>query len=918
MMHEKKFSSEKETIAQLVIDNVLDGIITINRRGIVETINPAALHIFGYQSEEVIGQNVSMLMPEPFHSHHDQYIRNYLETGTAKIIGIGREVEGKRKNGTTFPMELAVSQFKVKENIYFIGIIHDITERKDAQNALQEALKDDFRHTVRNLQTIVFKFKQLEAGSFVFTLFEGKLAQELGFMSEEMIGKKPEDILDKRRRLYLEDKFYEAFQGNPVSYEAGIKNRVIHISLSPIMENGQVIEVVGTGIDITHRKKMEEALALARDQALESAHVKSQFLANMSHEIRTPMNGIIGVSELLLQSELSPDQLDWVTIIHDSAHALLTIINDILDFSKMEAGKLKIDSIDFDPMTLVEGIAEMFVPKAKAKGLTLLTFVDPKIPRTIKGDPMRLRQVLINLTDNAIKFTQHGHVIVRVNLLEETEATLTLTFTVTDTGMGISDSDQALLFQPFFQADGTPTRKYGGTGLGLAISKRIVELMDGTMGIESEKGKGTTFWLQLPFEIQERDRSIPKTVSFNQLNALPILLVIDDPISRDIITSYLESWGCRVSYCENGIEGLSILKKASLDQTPYPIAIVSLKASGIDSLTFADIVHRDKDLLNTKLIRLLEIDSDQKVTEDNGFSAQLAQPIKQSQLRSCISLFLNEKELPPIPDEAKRSVTQGPKKPSAKAQEAAILLVEDHPVNQKVTLYQLKKLGFKADLAENGAQALERLQTKDYHLVLMDIQMPDMDGVEVTRRIRESEIKGEHLPIIAVTANAMAEDQVRYLKNGMDDYLSKPVSLDGLEAILTKWLPQMGEAGQAEPAQPTLDPPPEEEPIHLDVLKMTYGSNQAELLDLLHVFCESIAPELESLRAALEEQQLEDGAKIAHGLKGASAVIEARPFQKISTALETELKSGHAAEALVLINTLESEFQRIQQFIQNL
>lgn len=919
MMREEKFKSEKETIAQLVIDNVLDGIITITHKGIVETLNPAAVQLFGYSADEVIGNNVSMLMPEPYHSQHDQYLENYITTGVAKIIGIGREVVGKRKDGTMFPMDLAVTQFEIDGKPHFIGILQDITKRKETEAALRQALRDDFRHTVKNLQTLVFKFRQNAKGEFIYTLSEGKLAEELGFDSERVVGKRPQDLFQEERSEDLIQKLGEAFKGHHVNYESFHGERVLHITLSPIIENGEILEVVGSGIDITHRKKMEEELSLTRDQALESSKIKSQFLANMSHEIRTPMNGIIGVSELLLESELKQDQEDWVTIIHDSAHALLTIINDVLDFSKMEAGKMAIDYVEFNLMSLVEGIAEMFVPKARKKGINLLTFVDPKIPKILIGDPMRLRQILINLTDNAIKFTNTGNVIVRVNLLDLDSELTTLNFTVADTGIGISKEEQVQLFQPFVQADATPTRKYGGTGLGLAITKRLVELMNGQIGLESEKMEGTTFWFQLPFEVIEEHESQPASEPTRSFFAdLPILLVVEKAVERDILFAYLESWGCQVSSCENGIEGLSYLKRAAASPAPIPLAIVSLKDSGMDSQTFAEIIKKDKDLAKTKLIELLDLEANPAPSKQEAFELQLPQPIKHHLLReSILNIFNNVDEGDVDGDVSvkKRKTGKELLKPSVSEPQTELLLVEDHPVNQKVTLYQLKKLGYSCDVANNGYIALEKIRNHPYKLILMDIQMPEMDGLETTKRIRQDETTGVHIPIIAMTANAMPKDKDHYLSQGMDDYLSKPVSLVSLGQLLRKWLPDIDSKETVEELTITEKDSELDFPIHVKNLETTFDSNHEAITDLFNIFLETIPPKIVELKKHVANREYKEAAITAHGLKGASAVIHAPIFQKMSGEIEQTLKTQPTVDQTEKLLALEAAFQTIKQWI---
>lgn len=760
--NEHDHRSEKEQIAQLVLDNVLDGIITINKKGVIESFNPAAEKIFGYTREEVQGRNVSMLMPEPYHSEHDTYIESYLRTRVPKIIGSGgQEVVGKRKDGSIFPMYHAVTEFMLDHEPHFVGIFQDITERKNTERALNKALKDDFKHTVRNLQNLVFKYKKDHRGDYLFTLSEGKLAEELQLTTEDVLYKTVKDIFPEDLASKLHGYFAQSYKGEPVHFEMTYQDKVLYILLSPILENGNVVEVVGSGINITYRKKVEEALSLARDQALEASELKSQFLANMSHEIRTPMNGIIGVTDMLFDTALNPEQIEFVRIINDSAQSLLTIINDILDFSKMEAGKMKIDDVEFDCFGLVDSISEILLTKAKSKGLSLLTFIDSGIPRRLYGDPLRIRQILLNLTDNAIKFTAHGSVVIRVHLQKDEEKGVTLRFSVIDTGIGISHEEQSRLFQAFVQADGSTTREYGGTGLGLVISKRLVELMDGQMGVESEKEQGSTFWFQLPLRRANAPLKSAETVSE----------VRDNDAGKEM-----------------GIKPL-------------------------------------------------------------------------------------------------------------------VLLVEDNPVNQRVAHFQLNKLGYQVESALNGLEALEKLEKGTYSLVLMDIQMPVMDGVEATKKIRKMATFNQAIPIITMTANAMKNDKERYLSLGMDDYISKPVKLDQLRAVLEKWI---------------ITPISRNQPINMKKLMDTYGDDESMIKEFLGVFIDSTPDYLEQLQSAIDERKADLVKEIAHGLKGSSAVIEAQSFSLLSGAIETAARAQDWEEIEDNNQRLLDLFDTIKIFVNDL
>ncbi|MDC3413497.1 response regulator [Terrihalobacillus insolitus] len=910
--------SEKEQIAQLVLDNVLDGIITIDKNGMIESLNPAAESIFNYSSNEVIGKNVKILMPEPYKSEHDKYINNYLQSGVAKIIGIGREVVGKRKDGSSFPMDLAVTEFKIGDHMHFVGIVQDITERKATEAKLQQALQDDFRHTVKNLQGLVFKYNKNDHGNFVYTLSEGKLAQDLDMATEKVYNKKPTDIYHQELAERLVTHFTQAYQGLHTNYEMEYLGKSLYISLSPIMENGNVKEVVGSGIDMTDRKRMEEALAEARDQALEASDLKSQFLANMSHEIRTPMNGIIGMTDLLRDTALDEEQQESVNIIHDSAQSLLTIINDILDFSKIEAGKMKIDRVAFSLTSLIEGIAEILLSKARSKELSLLTFIDPAIPKRLVGDPIRLRQILLNLTDNAIKFTDQGSVVIRAVLTKTHSEKVSIHFAVVDTGIGLTSEEERRLFQPFVQADGSTTREYGGTGLGLAISKRFVELMGGEIGLESEKSKGATFWFNLPFNVVKSvaEESLDDANSAT-LESFHILVADDDPAELEILRQYLSSWRVTISESENGIDALSTLKQKINNGRPFDIAIVSLGKSGMDSSMFAEVIEKDTDLSDTKMILITNTDKDKtKQRLRSGYTTYLHKPVKQTQLRDCIVGLMNQKAKsvtasnpPDAITDTNQSDSPNPTK-KQKANSPFILLVEDNPVNQKVARYQLNKLGYTVDTATNGKEAIQKIHQHFYSIVFMDIQMPEMDGIEATKAIREIQGEKRHITIIAMTANAMQTDKERYLQAGMNDYLSKPVTIELLEKILSKWLKKEQNTDDQHTEKNS------EAPIDLEKLKSVYGDDNDAIKEFLNVFVTTTPELLDQLQNYLQMQDSKQASKAAHGLKGSSAVVEATQMVSLSNAIEQSAKQNNWSRAEKLFKKLLLSFEEMKSFVE--
>ena len=564
--------------------------------------------------------------------------------------------------------------------------------------------------------------------------------------------------------------------------------RIVLVTSKPIPgSEGGTAGRVGTLADVTAEAGAEAAMSDARDEATEASRLKSDFLANMSHEIRTPMNGVIGMTDLLLETDLDARQRDYAQTVRNSGQALLAIINDILDFAKVEAGMLEIDDIEFNLRSIVEDVVDLLAVPAQAKGLELVAVVERRLPSTVRGDPGWVRQVLTNLIGNAIKFTRAGEIVIRATEAEAGDGEVLVRFEVSDTGDGIAPDKLAVIFEPFVQADTSTSRKYGGTGLGLAISGQLVALMGGDCGVSSRPGQGSTFWFTIRVQADARRSTEELAAAVPGLDGVTALVVDDNAAQRQVLSEYLSNWGMVVTLAESGDAALAAMRTAAGAGRAFSVVLLDHSMPGLDGLEVRDAIVGDP-VLAAPVILMADLGDEREVCEAEGDvggskpSASVSKPVHEEELRVCLQVALGVQAADVVGDETTAEELSANGAPDA----ARLLLVEDNLINQKVALAMLAGAGYRVDTVLNGADAVRAVAAHRYDAVLMDCQMPEQNGYEATAAIRAQEGDDRHTPIIAMTAGARPEDRERCLAEGMDSYLAKPVRKEALLAQVTR------------------------------------------------------------------------------------------------------------------------------------
>ncbi|MDX6559811.1 MAG: hypothetical protein QOF72_2860, partial [Blastocatellia bacterium] len=757
--------------------------------GYFQTINDSFIGVLGYSRQEFLSRPFMDFvhpddMAKTLHAYEDQ-----LKQGKTVLFLKNRYLH---KDGTAVCLEWTARPDIPSASIFCIA--RDVTER---ERAAEEHRRIESELTKNEEQLVEAQHIAL-LGSW-----EWDIPTNVTSWSEALYhiyGVRPEDCPttfegylslvhpdDREHASALIEKAVRTGQG--FSYDHRIiwpdkSVRFHHVNLKVTLDKeGHPVKLFGTAQDVTDRVQLEEELKEARDVALESARLKSEFLANMSHEIRTPMNGVVGTTGLLLDTKLDADQREWAETIRSSGDALLTIINDILDFSKIEAGKLEFEMVDFDLRDAVEETMDLLAERARAKKLEFGSLVYRDVATGLRGDPGRLRQVLTNLIGNALKFTEQGEVIVRAEKESESETAITIRFTVSDTGIGITEAAQARLFRAFTQADGSMTRKYGGTGLGLSISKQLVEMMGGKMGVISTPGEGSTFWFTAELARQPASANLPLP-EIHSIENLRVLIIDDNTTNRKILSHQLKSWDMIHAEAESGPRALALLRTAAADGVPYDLAILDLLMPVMDGFELARAIKSDPMLARMHLVLLTSAGArgHGATARAAGIAAYLTKPVRQSQLFDCLTMVVSN-SWDASAETSSKLVTRHTLREARHMSHRLILLAEDNIVNQKVAVRQLQKLGYRADAVANGREAIEALSRIPYDLVLMDCQMPEMDGYEATTEIRRIEGVARHTPIVAMTAHALTGDREKSITAGMDDHITKPVKQEELARV---------------------------------------------------------------------------------------------------------------------------------------
>ena len=923
----RELDAQRERLAQAeawyrqIIEFAPDGMLIVDSDGQILIANPKAHELFGYAPEQLLGQSVDELVPADIRPRHAQMRARFMDEGGGRMSrSVSGEFRAVDRHGREFPIELGLTRLPplAGRKSCACATLRDISPRKRFEQTIADQL--EFQRVLLDTLPYPVFFKDTEGR---YLGFNQAFLDAFAISREDLLGK----TVQQFTWLPLEDRLLFRRANERILHEGGRHSEVVRMPLSdgqihPVIYSlasysggdGRVAGLVGALIDISAQKAAELAQARAKELAEEATRLKSDFLANMSHEIRTPMNVIVGMAHLALESDPDPRQRNYLEKISAAAQNLLGIINDILDFSKIEAGKMHFEEVEFFLDDVLGNLADQVMLKAQDKGLELLFDIGTDVPTGLLGDPLRLGQVLSNLLSNALKFTEHGEITLAIRREQDSEAGTWLRFEVSDTGIGLSAEQCAKLFQAFTQADSSTSRKYGGTGLGLTICKRLVDLMGGEIGVDSVPGVGSTFHFRVPFRLQATQREL--RIDGDDILGMPILVVDDNASAREIFHSMLGALRFDVATACDAADAIRQLEEAYACGRPYRLVIMDWMMPGMDGVQAVHAIRGDQRIGETPLFVMVTAYSRDELLErlgDTPVDGVLVKPVTPSTLLDSILGGFGRNVVAPSRKQALQAEYQEARKA---LQGAYLLLVEDNLVNQEMGREILGRAGIRVDVANNGAEALAMLAQHAYDGVLMDCQMPVMDGFEATRQLRRQPAHAR-LPVLAMTANTMAGDMERCLAAGMNDHIAKPIDVPQLFVTLHRWVRVGQPAPEAAPLAAGDDPAlPAIAGLHLEAALQRLDGNTGLLRKLLGDFCEAHGEDVAGIRQALQAGEQETAVRIAHTLKGLAGNIGADALARQAAELEGQLR--HPREGAIAspsTRALEGALQGLRERI---
>jgi two-component system sensor histidine kinase/response regulator len=899
---------ESEQRLKAMLDSLLTGIVVIeaDTHTIVD-VNPVAAELLGAPKEKIVGRQCCSFICTA-------------EKGQCPVTDLGQTINRSEsllinKWGGRIPVLKTVIPIVLNGRKHIIDSFVDITEQKRAKEALslsEERVRKINEALSEGLTEVFEALNRISSGDPSVRIPETSQLESIAKL-KHMVNLTAENLGE------IVDLSHEFAMGLAEHFDAlhrvsggDLRARVSGSSQVELLESlkkvtNEMIEHVST--EIRERKRAEEALRKAIDEAESANRAKGEFLANMSHEIRTPMNAIMGMTHLVLDSQLNKEQREYLETVRVASESLLTLLNDILDFSKIEAGALELEDIDFDLRTTLESAVELLAVKAEQAGLELACHIRPDVPTALVGDPVRLRQIIVNLTGNAIKFTEQGEVTVSVITQEEDDASVFLHFMISDTGIGISPGQSDAIFDSFKQADGSTKRKYGGTGLGLAISKQLTEMMGGRIWVESELGKGSVFHFTACFGFSKSEGAEALRIRNLDLAGIPVLIVDDNATNRLVLQEMTSSWGLEPSEAKDEEEAVSKIESALESGMPYQVVLLDSRLSRIDGFEVAKRLKESPYGEDLRIILLTSMGSkgDAAQCAKFGVSAYLVKPVKQSDLLDAILMALGYPADEKVPLITRYTIEEARKR-------LRILVVEDNVVNQKVASAMLEKRGHGVVIASNGREALGFLDKENFDLILMDVQMPEMDGFEATRLIRQREKEdGGQIPIVAMTAHAMKGDRERCLEAGMDDYVSKPIRDANLFSVIQKLVKGLENKKQVRRLRHLEHINPADQGVFdLSEAMRAVDGDQDLFKEIASLFLASAADNMAKIRAAISERDARVVEHAAHSIKGSVANFGAKRAFDVACRLERIGKEGKLKEAESAHLELVKELQALE------